>query len=93
MSKTATITTRVEPELKRNAEDILEKLGVNTTDAITMFLSQIVLRQGLPFEVRIPNAATRAAIAELEAGGGERLAGSTGQAFRTILGRRKKSAK
>ena len=90
MSKTATITTRVEPALKRSAEVVLEKLGVNTTDAITMFLSQIVLQKGLPFEVRIPNAKTRAAIKELEAGGGERFAGSTSEAFREILGTRKK---
>lgn len=89
MSKTATITTRVEPELKRNAEDILDRLGVNTTDAITMFLNQVVLQQGMPFEVRIPNAKTRAAIRELEAGGGERFEGSTAEAFRDILGNRK----
>ncbi len=93
MSKTATITARVEPKLKRNAEGVLEKLGVNTTDAITMFLSQVVLRRGLPFEVRIPNAASRAAIAELEAGGGEKFAAGTGEAFRRILGKRKKPVK
>ena len=93
MSKTATITTRIEPELKRNAEHILEKLGVNTTDAITMFLSQIVLRQGLPFEVRIPNAATRAAIAVLEAGGGESFKTGTGEAIRQLMGKPQKPAK
>ena len=90
MSKTATITTRIEPELKRNAEDILEKLGVNTTDAITMFLRHVVLQRGLPFDVRMPNAKSRAAIKELEAGGGEKFVGSTGEAFRQILGSRKK---
>lgn len=93
MGKTATISARIEPKLKRNAEHVLEKLGLGTTDAITMFLSQVVLRQGLPFEVRIPNAETRAAINEFDSGGGGRLAGSTGQSFRHILGRRKKPAK
>ena len=39
-----------------------------------MFLRQVVLRRGLPFEVRIPNAATRRAIAELESGKGKRFA-------------------
>ena len=92
MSKTATITARIEPELKRNAEIVLEKLGVGTTDAITMFLSQVVLRQGLPFEVRIPNTETRAAIRELEAGGGARFSGGTGEAFRTRMRRPKKPA-
>ena len=93
MSKTATITTRVEPELKRNAEDILEKLGVNTTDAITMFLSQVVLQRGLPFDVRIPNAKTRAAIRELEAGGGEMFEGSTAEAFGAIIGAARKATR
>ncbi len=92
MGKTATVTARVEPKLKRNAEGVLEKLGVNTTGAITMFLSQVVLQRGLPFEVRIPNAATRAAIAELEAGGGEGFKAGAGAAFRRILGKRKKPA-
>ncbi len=93
MSKTATITARVEPELKRNAEGVLERLGVNTTDAITMFLNQVVLQRGLPFDVRIPNAATRRAFAELERGGGETFVAGTGDAFRRTLGRRKKSAR
>ena len=93
MGKTSTITTRIEPELKRNAETVLEKLGVNTTDAITMFLSQVVLRRVLPFEVSLPNTITRAAVAELEAGRGERIKAGTGDAFRRILGKRKKSAK
>jgi DNA-damage-inducible protein J len=66
MGKTAYITARVEPALKASAEGVLEKLGVSTTDAITMFLRQVTLRRGLPFEVRIPNAKTVAAINELE---------------------------
>ena len=44
-------------------------MGVSTTDAITMFLRQVVLRNGLPFEVRVPNAETRRAIEELENAG------------------------
>ncbi|MGH6907327.1 MAG: type II toxin-antitoxin system RelB/DinJ family antitoxin [Aestuariivirga sp.] len=93
MGKTATITARIEPELKRNAETVLEKLGVNTTDAVTMFLSQVVLRRGLPFEVRLPNAATRAAMTELETGGGHKSAAATSEAFRRLLGKGKKPAK
>ena len=93
MGKTATISARIEPKLKRNAEHVLEKLGLGTTDAITIFLSQVVLRQGLPFEVRIPNAETRSALDELGSGGGERQEGGTGEIFRRITGRRKKPAR
>ena len=58
MAKTAMITARVEPELKVNAEKVLKRLGISTTEAISLFLSQIRLQRGLPFEVKIPNKTT-----------------------------------
>jgi DNA-damage-inducible protein J len=66
MRKTGYITARVEPKLKASARRVLAKVGISTTDAITMFLTQVVLNEGLPFEVRAPSAETRKAIAELE---------------------------
>ena len=66
MPKTAHINARVEKDLKTKAEKVLRHVGVKTSDAITMFLRQVVLRRGLPFDVRVPNAETRRAIAELE---------------------------
>ena len=48
--------------LERGAERVLSTFGVSTTEAITMFLRQVVLNRGLPFSVRIPNAETLAAI-------------------------------
>jgi DNA-damage-inducible protein J len=73
MSKSAYITARIEPKLKARASRVLAKVGVSTTDAITMFLRQVVLRRGLPFDVRVPNSATGKAIEELEAGRDETL--------------------
>lgn len=67
MAKTGYITARVEPKLKASAGRVLSKLGVSTSDAITMFLRQVVLQRGLPFEVRTPNEETRRAIEQLEA--------------------------
>src|SRR5580658_7015243 len=66
MGKTGYITARIEPKLKARAARVLAAVGVSTTDAITMFLRQVVLRNGLPFEVRVPNAETKKAIGELE---------------------------
>jgi DNA-damage-inducible protein J len=66
MGKTGYITARIEPKLKARAARVLANVGVSTTDAITMFLRQVVLRNGLPFEVRVPNAQTKKAIEELE---------------------------
>ena len=59
MNRTATVRARVEPSLKADVEKLLHRLGVTTTEAITMFYSQIRLRQGLPFSAEVPNAITR----------------------------------
>jgi DNA-damage-inducible protein J len=56
--KTAMIRARTEPNVKAQAEKILEMLGINSSEAINLFYSQIILRQGLPFEVKIPNRTT-----------------------------------
>jgi DNA-damage-inducible protein J len=90
MGKTGYITARVEPKLKARAGRVLAKVGVSTTDAITMFLTQVVLKDGMPFEVRAPNAATAKAIDKMEAGEGETFYGDTKEAFDTVLRPRKK---
>ena len=58
MAKTEMIRARVEPELKREAEELFSSLGLSTTEAITLFYKQVTLHQGLPFQVRMPNAET-----------------------------------
>ena len=54
MSKTASIYTRVEPELKKQADQVLSSLGIPMTNAITLFLRQVVLQKGVPFDVKLP---------------------------------------
>ena len=54
MSKTTSIFARVEPEVKEQAEMVLNKLGIPMSNAINIFLRQVVLHNGLPFEVKIP---------------------------------------
>ena len=66
--KTTVLHARIDPEVKAGAETILRKLGLNSTDAIRLFYSQILLRRGLPFPVAIPNARTRKAIKDSLAG-------------------------
>lgn len=68
MNKSAMIRARVDPVLKDEVEDLFEKLGLSTTQAITLFYQQVRLNQGLPFAVRIPNAVTRRTFAETDAG-------------------------
>lgn len=64
--KTQMIHARVDQNLKHNAEQILNALGLNMADAIRLFFTQVILNQGLPFEVKIPNKKTQKAIEELE---------------------------
>ena len=58
MAKTATIQTRVDPEIKRNAQRILSTLNISMSEAISMYLTQITLNKGIPFEIKIPNKLT-----------------------------------
>jgi DNA-damage-inducible protein J len=67
MSKTDTVRARVAPELKRDAEAVLRKIGLTSSEAITLFLTQVKLTKGLPFAVRVPNKATRRAIGDARA--------------------------
>jgi DNA-damage-inducible protein J len=67
-NKTSTIHLRVEPAIKADVEKLLNRLGLSTTDAINIFLNQIVLTGGLPFPVKLPqpNVITLAAMKEAE---------------------------
>lgn len=81
MGKTATISARIEPVVKEKAESIFATIGLTASDAIGLFYRQVAFRRGLPFDVCVPNAATIAAIEELEAGGGQVVHGTTDQLF------------
>ena len=68
MSKTATVRARIEPDLKDKAEQVFRKLGLTTTQAITLFYKQVELRNGLPFEIAIPNETTSRTFDDTDAG-------------------------
>lgn len=58
MSKTAMVRARIQPQLKDRAETVFHRLGLNATQAITIFYRQVELRGGLPFDVAIPTPTT-----------------------------------
>ncbi len=66
--KTATIHSRIQPEIKEQAEGVLHRLGLSPTEAIRMFYTQIALRNGLPFDVAIPNETTIKALEDSRRG-------------------------
>ena len=54
MAKSANLYARIEPEVKEQAEAILNALGIPASNAITMFYKQVILQRGLPFAVKLP---------------------------------------
>lgn len=56
MANTSAIYARIDTNLKENAEGILSQLGISPSGAIQMLYSQIVLNNGLPFDLRLPSA-------------------------------------
>ncbi|MDH5718968.1 MAG: type II toxin-antitoxin system RelB/DinJ family antitoxin [Spirochaetia bacterium] len=58
MSKDATIQARINGDLKKKVEKILQKLGLSHSEAINVFYNQLEMHQGLPFSVKIPNKET-----------------------------------
>lgn len=55
--KVSVIQTRIDPSLREKTDLILTRLGLSTPDAIRIFLEQVVLHRGIPFDVRLPDAA------------------------------------
>ncbi len=68
MSKSAMVRARIEPELKEGAEKILGRIGLNATQAITLFYKQVELHQGLPFDIAIPSQTTRRTFGKTDEG-------------------------
>ena len=84
MAKSANLYARIEPEVKEQAEAILNALGISASNAITMFYKQIILKKGIPFDVRLPEQPLDISLmtseqlnAELEKGYADMKAGRT----------------
>lgn len=60
------VHSRIDADIKEQATSILDTIGLNISDAIRLFVTQIVLRKGLPFAVSIPNAETIEAMEAVE---------------------------
>lgn len=58
MNKSAIIQTRIDPKIKNSAQIILNKLNISMSEAIAIFLTQVSLTKGIPFDIKIPNELT-----------------------------------
>ncbi len=54
MAKTTNLYVRIEPGLKEQAETILGQLGIPVSNAVNIFLKQVVMQRGIPFDVKLP---------------------------------------
>ena len=68
MALNATVRARIDVELKEDVEKILSEIGLSTSQAITMFMKGIKRERGIPFELKIPNEETLAAMQDAEIG-------------------------
>lgn len=97
MAKSANLYARIEPEVKERAEAILSALGIPASNAINMFYKQIILQNGIPFEIKLPEHPLNAAdmtyeqlSSELEKGYASMQAGDTvsvNEAFAGVRGK------
>lgn len=70
----AVVRSRVPGDLKLRAERTLGKMGISVSDAFRLFLVQTTAQGRLPFDIKVPNARTRAAMRDAERGIGKRFA-------------------
>jgi len=68
MARTATIQARIDPVVKERAQQILNTLNISLSEAISLYLTQISLNRGIPFDVKIPNELTLTTINKSERG-------------------------
>ena len=67
MATTTMIHVRVEEQVKKQATDALEAMGLSVSDAVRVFLTRVAAEKRIPFALRVPNAETRAAMEEARA--------------------------
>ena len=61
-----TVRCRIDENLKTQATDVLSACGLSISDAMRLFLRQVVVTQGLPFDVRVPSEKTARAMIEAQ---------------------------
>jgi DNA-damage-inducible protein J len=66
MAASSMVHIRVDNEIKAQATETLAAMGLSVSEAVRLFLVRVVADQALPFELKVPNARTRRAMAEAD---------------------------
>jgi DNA-damage-inducible protein J len=67
MAATTMVHVRLDENVKAQATETLAAMGLTVFDAVRVFLLRVVAEKQLPFALKVPNAETRAAMAEADA--------------------------
>jgi DNA-damage-inducible protein J len=73
MSLDATVRARIDSSLKKDVEEIFNDIGINTSQAITIFLKKVQRERGIPFQLKVPNEETVKAMNEAKNNEGEMI--------------------
>ena len=68
MASDSVVRARIDGQVKERAAKVLADMGLSVSDAIRLLLVRVAAERALPFEIKVPNAETRAAMAEIEKG-------------------------
>jgi len=63
-ARTSMLHVRVDDDTKEQATAALDAMGLSVSDAVRIFLKRVIADQAFPLELKVPNAVTRAAMAE-----------------------------
>ena len=68
MANGVSVQARIDPQIKEEARGVLDELGISMSEAIVVYLKQIILRRGIPFEIKLPNKTTIETFEKTDAG-------------------------
>jgi DNA-damage-inducible protein J len=84
MAKSAIIQARIDPDLKNKAQNIFGKLNISMSEAISIFLTQVTLKRGIPFDITLPNDLTSSTLKKSVKGKTLHKVTSVDQLFREL---------
>jgi DNA-damage-inducible protein J len=70
MASETVVRASIDGQVKEKVAKVLADMGLSVSDAIRLLLVRVAVEKALPFEIKVPNAETRAAMGELERGAG-----------------------
>ena len=68
MANGTIVQARIDPKTKKDAKSVLDELGMSMSEAIVVYLKQIILRRAIPFELKLPNELTVRTLEKSEKG-------------------------